>query len=267
MYRPRLLDLKPVLEHKSCFVFGPRQTGKSSLIRACFSGHKVYNLLDTRQYQRLAARPRLIREELTDADQIIVIDEIQKLPALLDEVHLLIEEHGVRFLLTGSSARALKRKGVNMLGGRARSRTLHPFVSRELGKAFELARALDVGLLPSIYFSDAPYEDLQAYTGDYLREEIAAEAAVRNIGAFGRFLEVAAACHGQMLNYTRVANDAQVPTSTVREYFQLLRDTFLGYELPAWKQSLQRKPISTAKFYFFDIGLARSLQKRQGLRI
>lgn len=263
----RFIDLESVLENKSCFLFGPRQTGKSSLIRARFGNDKLYNLLDTTVYQRLAARPQLIREELTDDDCLIVIDEIQKLPILLDEVHLLIEEHGIRFLLTGSSARSLKRKGVNMLGGRARSRSLHPFVRSELGDQFDLQKAMDVGLIPSIYFSDAPYEDLRAYTGDYLKEEIAAEAQVRNINAFGRFLEVAGACHGQMLNYSQVSNDAQVPVSTVREYFQILQDTFLGYELPAWKQTVQRKPIGTAKFYFFDGGLARSLQRREGLHL
>lgn len=261
----RLFDPKEVLQHKSCFLFGPRQTGKSMLIRQTLAGHKIYNLLDRNLFLRLSRSPTLIREELRADDEIIIIDEIQKLPDLLNEVHLIIEEHGVRFLLTGSSARSLHRKGVNMLGGRARSRSLHPFVRAELQDEFELQRALDTGLIPAIYFSDAPHEDLKAYANDYLREEIAAEAAVRNIQAFSRFLEVAGLCHSQMINFSQLANDAQVPASTVREYFHILLDTLVAHELPAYRETKKRKPINTSKYYLFDIGLARSLQGRKGL--
>ena len=187
------------------------------------------------------------------------------MPELLNEVHLMIEEHGVRFFLTGSSARTLRRKGVNLLGGRARSRALHPFVRAELGQQFNLDRALEHGLLPPIYFSDSPTEDLAAYTGDYLREEVAAEAIVRNIGAFSRFLEVAALAHGEMINFTNMASDSQVPVSTVREYYGILKDTFIVHEVPAFKGTSKRKAISTAKYYLFDIGVARHLQGRRGL--
>jgi uncharacterized protein len=148
----------------------------------------------------------------------------------------------------------LRGGGVNLLGGRARVHHLHPFVSAELGKTFDLMRAVNRGLLPPLYFSAEPEEDLAAYAGVYLREEIAAEALTRNLPAFSRFLQVAAICNGQMINYTRIANDAQVPRSTVVEYFGILKDTLIGYEAPAWRQSVKRKAITTAKFYLFDSG-------------
>ena len=261
----RRLDVLNILERRSCFLFGPRQTGKSTLIRQQLADFPTYNLLDQDLFVRLSRNPGLIREALAPDARVVVIDEIQKMPALLNEVQLMIEERGLRFLLTGSSARSLRRKGVNLLGGRARSRTLHPFVRAELGGRFDLARALQYGLLPSIYFSDAPREDLAAYAGDYLREEVAAEAIVRNIGAFSRFLEVAALAHSKMINFSNLASDAQAPVSTVREYYAILKDTFIAHEVPAFSATSRRKAISTAKYYLFDIGLARHLQGRRGL--
>ena len=262
---PRLLNAAEMLRRRSCFLFGPRQTGKSTLIRQQLATLPTYNLLDEALFVRLLRHPGLIREALTPETEAVVIDEIQRLPALLNEVHLMIEEHGVRFFLTGSSARSLRRKGVNLLGGRARAHTLHPFVRRELGVRFDLARALEFGLLPGIYFSDAPTEDLAAYAGNYVREEVAAEASVRNIGAFGRFLTVAALAHGEMVNFVNLASDSQVPPSTVREYYAILKDTFIAHELPAFAETAKRKAITTAKYYLFDIGLARHLQGRAGL--
>ena len=261
----RYLDARELLKQRSCFLFGPRQTGKSTLIRHQLADIRTYNLLDQTLFIRLSRNPALIREALTPQTEIIVIDEIQKMPALLNEVQLMIEEHGVRFFLTGSSARTLRRKGVNLLGGRARSRVLHPFVSAELGDHFRLERALEFGLLPSVYFSDAPAEDLAAYSGDYLKEEVAAEALVRNIGAFSRFLEVAALSHGRMINFAQIASDAQVPASTVREYYGILKDTFIAHEVPAYTETRKRKAVSTSKYYLFDVGLARHLQGRRGL--
>ena len=261
----RYLDARELLKQRSCFLFGPRQTGKSTLIRHQLADIRTYNLLDQTLFIRLSRNPALIREALTPQTEIIVIDEIQKMPALLNEVQLMIEEHGVRFFLTGSSARTLRRKGVNLLGGRARSRVLHPFVSAELGDHFRLERALEFGLLPSVYFSDAPAEDLAAYSGDYLKEEVAAEALVRNIGAFSRFLEVAALSHGRMINFAQIASDAQVPASTVREYYGILEDTFIAHEVPAYTETRKRKAVSTSKYYLFDVGLARHLQGRRGL--
>ena len=263
----RYLDVRKLLRQKSCFLFGPRQTGKSTLIRQQLAGVRTYNLLDQTLFIRLSKNPALIRETLTPDTQLIVIDEIQKMPALLNEVQLMIEEHGIRFFLTGSSARTLRRKRVNLLGGRARSRVLHPFVRAELGEHFRLERALEFGLLPSIYFSDAPEEDLAAYSGDYLKEEVAAEALVRNIGAFSRFLEVAALSHGQMVNFSQIASDAQVPVSTVREYYGILQDTFIAHEIPAYTETRKRKAISTSKYYLFDVGLVRHLQGRRGLAV
>ena len=261
----RYLDARELLKQRSCFLFGPRQTGKSTLVRHQLADVRTYNLLDPTLFIRLSRNPALIREALAPQTEIIVIDEIQKMPALLNEVQLMIEEHGVRFFLTGSSARTLRRKGVNLLGGRARSRVLHPFVSAELGDHFRLERALEFGLLPSVYFSDAPAEDLAAYSGDYLKEEVAAEALVRNIGAFSRFLEVAALSHGRMINFSQIASDAQVPASTVREYYGILEDTFIAHEVPAYTETRKRKAVSTSKYYLFDVGLARHLQGRRGL--
>ena len=262
---PRFFDARAVLRQRSCFLFGPRQTGKSTLVRQQLAGLPTYNLLDQALFARLSREPGLIREALTPGTEVVVVDEIQRLPALLNEVHLMIEEHGVRFFLTGSSARSLRRKGVNLLGGRAWSRTLHPFVRGELGARFRLSRALEFGLLPGIYFSPAPAEDLAAYAGDYLREEVASEALVRNIGAFSRFLEVAGLAHGEMINFAGLASDSQVPASTVREYYAILKDTLIAHEVPAFAATVKRKAVATAKYYLFDIGLARHLQGRSGL--
>jgi predicted AAA+ superfamily ATPase len=261
MYIPRILDLSETLKKKSVFLFGPRQTGKSSLIRHTLAHAKVFNLLDQATFLKLSASPSFLRETISSKDKTVVIDEIQKLPGLLDEVQLLIEEKGIRFLLTGSSSRALKRRGVNLLGGRARSRFLHPFVFNEL-KDFNLIHALNRGLIPSIYFSDSPQEDLKAYCGDYLQNEILAEGLTRNLPAFSRFLEVAAMSQGKLINFTEIANDSQVKLSTVREYFQILKDTLIAVEVPAFLKTKNRKAIQTSKFYFFDVGVAGSLASR-----
>lgn len=207
-YIPRILDIQPILKEKSCFLFGPRQTGKTSLIQHTFKNVPFYNLLDSPTFLKLSRSPHILKEEISLGTPIVVIDEIQKLPSLLDQVHLLIEEKRIHFLLTGSSARKLRRGGVNLLGGRARSRTLHPFIHKELGSQFDLLRALNFGLIPSIYFSNSPDEDLESYASNYLKEEIAAEGLVRNIPAFSRFLEVAALCNAKLINFTEIGNDA-----------------------------------------------------------
>jgi len=262
-YVQRILDLPALMEKKSHFLFGPRQTGKTSLIHHTLKGVKVYDLLDTSIYLALSQNPGRIGQELTAKDRIVVIDEIQRLPILLNEVHRLIEAHGIRFLLTGSSARKLRRGGVNLLGGRARTKYLHPFTYKELGDKFDLARAMERGLLPSIYFSDDPRADLQAYTGSYLQEEIIAEGATRNLPAFSRFLKVAALCNSQIVNFTNISNDAQVARTTVYEYFGILKDTLILYELPAWRKSKKRKPLASSKYYFFDVGVVSVLQGRK----
>jgi predicted AAA+ superfamily ATPase len=258
---PRAIDLTALVAKKTHFLFGPRQTGKTSLIRHTVRTKRLYNLLESDTYLSLSREPWRLRQEIPDATSVVVIDEIQKIPSLLDEVQWLIEERGVRFLLTGSSARKLRHGGVNLLGGRARSRTLHPLVACELGEV-DLLKALSFGTLPSVYFSDSPREDLRSYTGDYLREEIAHEGLARSVPAFSRFLEVAALCNGKMLNFSQIASDAQVPRTTVHEYFAILKDTLIGYELPAWGVAKNRKPLTTSKLYFFDGGVARALQGR-----
>jgi predicted AAA+ superfamily ATPase len=194
-------------------------------------------------------------EEVGPDDAVVVIDEVQRLPELLDEVHRLIERRGVRFVLTGSSARKLRRGGGNLLGGRARTRRLHPLTCRELGARFDLGRAIARALLPSIYFSEDPAADLQAYAGAYLQQEIMAEGETRNVPAFSRFLKVAALGSTSVVNFTAVANDAQVARTTVYEYFDILRDTLVLHEVPAWTASRMRKPLVSSKYYFFDVGV------------
>ena len=266
-YIERFIDLGTLLKKKSCFIFGPRQTGKSSLIRHSFPSVKVYNLLDNTLFLEFNSRPGRLREEIIKRDELVIIDEIQRLPELLNEVHLLIEERGIRFLLTGSSARKLRRGGVNLLGGRARETYLHPFVTVELGAYFKLDRALNCGLIPSIYFSDDPKADLKSYVGAYLKNEIAAEALTRNVPAFTRFLGIAALCNATITNFTKVSNDAQVKRTTVYEYFEILKDTLLIRELPPFLKGKKRKPISSSKHYFFDTGLVRQLQGREAFTL
>ena len=262
-YIKRIVDLNELLNKKSHFLLGPRQTGKTFLIFHTLKTARVYDLLDTSVFLTLSRNPGRISEELTPQDRFVVIDEIQRLPELLNEVHRLIEKRGVRFLLTGSSARKLRRGGINLLGGRARTKYLYPLTYRELGSRFDLFCAVERGLIPSIYFSDNPRADLQAYAGSYLQQEIVAEGATRNISAFSRFLRVAALCNGTIVNFTNVANDAQVARTTVYEYFEILRDTLILYELHAWRKSKKRKPLASSKYYFFDIGVVSALQDRQ----
>ncbi len=265
-YYQRILDLNSALSQKSVFLFGPRQTGKSSYVREQLQLKPAltYNLLDTGLQLRLLADPTLMRQQIEAAnlrDCVVFIDEIQKCPELLDEVHLLIEEREIRFLLTGSSARKLKRAGTNLLGGRARTKYLHPFVYPEVSGDIKLLdHIMERGLLPSHFLSTAPDEDLLSYVNTYLSEEIAAEGQARNLPAFARFLETSSTLNAKMINYTNVANDAQVPRQTVRVWFQILIDTMLGYELPPYRATVKRKAIETPKFYFFDIGVVRTLR-------
>ena len=263
---PRHLDIEHLLARRSVFLFGPRQTGKTTYVRRQLD-HTVeltFSLLDQGLFTSVLADPTRIRREIEARDlrdTVICIDEIQKCPPLMDEVHLMIEERGIRFLLTGSSARALKRAGVNMLGGRGSDRVMHPFSWFELQDRFSLERALNHGLLPPHYLSDDPDEGLASYVDRYLTEEIAAEGLARNLPGFARFLQTAAVTNAQMLNYTNVAGDAQVPRQTVVQWYSVLRDTLVAFELPAWSRTVRRKAIETAKFYFFDTGVVRALRR------
>lgn len=258
MYR-RVLDLTEALRRRSVFLFGARQTGKSTLLRSCFPRARLVDLLAADTFRELSARPESLRQSLTPADRLVVIDEVQKLPGLLDEVHLLIErDKRLRFVLTGSSARKLRRGGVNLLAGRARTHHLFPLTWPEYG-AENLDRVLAQGALPGVLDSDDPWGDLRAYAGTYLAEEIRAEALARSIESFSRFLNVAALKNAEQLDFTSVGNDAQVPPRTVREFFRVLEDTLVGYTLPSYRKTTTRKAVATSKFYFFDIGVAHAI--------
>lgn len=253
-----------LLAAESCFLWGPRQTGKSTLLRALFPEAPTYDLLSAREFRRLAADPGLLSEEcaaLPAGRQPIIIDEIQKLPALLDEVHSLISRHGLKFILTGSSPRKLLRGGGNLLGGRAVRHELLPLTSAEIPN-FSLDHALNRGLLPPHYLSNQAGARLQAYVGDYLREEVLAEALTRNLPAFQRFLEAAALSNGQIVNSVSIAREVGVAANTVRGYFEVLVDTLVATWVPAWTKRTKRRVIQAPRFYFFDVGLVNELAHR-----
>jgi predicted AAA+ superfamily ATPase len=258
----RALPIAELTRHRSLFLLGPRQTGKSTLLRHAFPDARYVDLLEADTFRVLSAYPETLRQTLGPQDSLVIIDEIQKLPSLLDEVQALIDRNGsLRFILTGSSARKLRRGTTNLLAGRAWFARLHPLVSAELPHA-DLIRRLNVGSLPAVYDSEAPGEDLKAYVGGYLKEEIRAEGLVRSIESFSRFLEIAALTNTHLLNYASVSNDTGIPVRTVREHYQMLDDTLVGFQLPAYRRALKRKPVATAKFYFFDVGVANALMKR-----
>lgn len=267
IYVKRVLALQKLLSQKSIFLFGPRQTGKSSYVKEQLQQDIAlsWNLLDGRLRLQVQADPGLLRQEVEVRNLrncIIFIDEIQKCPQLLDEIHFLIEDRAIRFLLTGSSARKLRTAGVNLLGGRATQRHMHPFVFTEISREqnYNLPYLFEHGLLPPLFYSDDIEEDLSAYVNTYLTEEIAAEGAARNLPAFARFLKTAASTNAQLINYTNIANDSQVAVQTVRQWYQVLTDTLLGYEIQPFTATKKRRTIATAKFYFFDIGIVRALR-------
>lgn len=253
------LDLPP---GKSAFLWGPRKVGKSHWIRHHLQGHTLIDLLKTDTYAEYASRPHLLRERILKKSPLVVIDEVQKIPALLDEVHWLIENRGISFLLTGSSARKLKKGHANLLGGRAWKRQMTPLSFQEVS-GFDLESVMVSGLLPPHFLSPNPVEDLRAYVADYLKEEIAAEALTQNIPAFSEFLRVAAVTSSELLNYANVARESGVTPKVVRTYFDILEDTYLGFRIPPWKKSVNRRLIETEKFYLFDVGLANYLCRRQ----
>ena len=260
MYQ-RALDLRALVEQRSVFLFGPRQTGKSTLVHQLFPEAAYYDLLDADTFRELNISPARLRQTLDPQHRIVVVDEIQKCPPLLDEVHLLIERNrSLRFVLTGSSARKLKRGGANLLAGRARVARLHPLVAAEV-PGDRLADRINRGGLPGFFDATDPQADLRAYVGTYLREEVQAEGLTRSIGNFGRFLDVAGLTNGEQLNFTAVGSDAGVPPRTVREYYQVLEDTLVGHYLPVFRGTRSRKPVSTAKFYLFDVGVANTLRR------
>jgi predicted AAA+ superfamily ATPase len=256
----RQLKIEPLLAKKSFFLFGPRATGKSTLIRQQLTDKSfVIDLLDSRIFLKLSQAPYELESLIAASpDKIVVIDEIQRIPELLNEVHRLIEAKRLTFLLTGSSTRKLKRGQANLLAGRFWESRLFPLIRREI-KDFNLERFLRYGGLPAVYLSEFPQEELNAYVNTYLKEEIMAEGLLRRLPPFSRFLKTMAMANGEMINFTKLASDCQVPPSTVTEYVGLLEDTLVGFLLPAWIESKKRKAIKTGKFYFFDPGITHML--------
>jgi len=256
----RQLKLAPLLAMKSFFLFGPRATGKTTLIRQQLAQTAtIIDLLDSRYFLRLSGAPHELESLIAAAPaDIIVIDEIQRIPELLNEIHRLIETQNITFLLTGSSARKLRRGKANLLAGRVWDARMFPLVHRELND-MDLNRYLRYGGLPAVYLSEYPDEELDAYVNTYLKEEILAEGLIRRLPPFSRFLKTIALSNGEMINFTKLANDCQVPPSTVTEYVGLLEDTLIGFLLPAWTESKKRKTIKTGKFYFFDPGITHTL--------
>lgn len=261
----RALSLPGLLKSSNHFLFGPRSTGKSYLVRQQLPEARIYDLLDSDTYSRLARRPRSLGEELSPSDRLVVIDEIQKLPNLLDEVHRLIETRATRFLLTGSSARKLRRGGANLLGGRARQALLHPLCFPEIPD-FDLLSYLNRGGIPRILPRTDYQEELRGYASLYLREEIAAEALVRRIGPFARFLDVMALQNGEELNYEGLASDCGVPARTLQNYVQLLEDTLIGFPVHSFQATRKRKAIARSKFFLFDVGVANIMAQRGEIR-
>jgi len=256
----RLININSLLDKKSHFLFGPRQTGKSWLIKNDLKNALLYDLLRQDIFIKLRQKPELLREEvLAQNFKWVVIDEIQKIPELLDEVHYLIENHNIKFLLTGSSARSLKKRGVNLLAGRAWTSHLHPFSYKELNESFDLTKAINRGLLPGIYFSKNPRDDLQAYCETYLVEEIMQESRIRLLGPFTNFLRSAAFYNSSILNYSNISNDSGVSSETVRNYFQILIDTLLAYRVSSYQIPGYDDHVKKDKFYFFDTGVVRTL--------
>ncbi|MGB4654607.1 MAG: ATP-binding protein [Bacteroidales bacterium] len=262
---PRKINFQDV-ENDSIFLWGARQTGKSTLLKMRFPDVRYIDLLKSDEFARYSRRPALLREELSllPENELVIIDEIQKIPALLDEVHWLISNHRLRFILSGSSARKLRRSGVNLLGGRAIRKHLYPFVSTEIPE-FDLVKACNNGMLPRHYLVENATNRLHAYVGDYLQQEIKAEALTRNLNTFTRFMEVAALSNGEILNYNNIASECGVSAPTVKEYFSILEETLVGYIIPAFTRNVKRRVVQSPKFYYFDVGFANFLLKRSPL--
>ena len=249
-------------------MWGARQTGKSTLLKQLFPRAKWYDLLLADVYSKLVSRPALMREELTaqmpsstPSDDPIVLDEVQKIPALLDEVHWLIENKGYRFVLCGSSARKIRRTHANLLGGRAIRYELHGIVTAEVDD-FSMEKAVNNGLLPPHYQSSDSQPLLSAYVGNYLKEEIAAEALVRNIPSFSRFLEAAAFSNGELIGYQTISRDCGISAPTIKAHFEILVDTLLGKFVQPYRKAKKRRLVTMPKFYLFDPGIVRYLLKQ-----
>ena len=256
----RILDINlPV--NRSAFLWGPRKTGKTHWINKHYKDGIIIDLLKTDVFADYASRPSLLRERYQEHRGLIVIDEIQMVPDLLNEIHWLIENSDVSFLMTGSSARKLRRGHANLLGGRAWRYIMAPLTYGET-KGFDLEQVITSGLLPPHFLSPDPIQDLRSYVADYFKEEIAAEAVVQSIPTFSEFLRVASLTSGELLNYTNVGRETGVSAKVVRNYFQILEDTLLGFRISPWRKAKNRRLIETEKFYLFDVGITNYLSRR-----
>lgn len=253
-------------ENESIFLWGARQTGKSTLLQLLFPNTRYIDLLKSDEFERYNRRASLLREELSllQENELIIIDEIQKIPELLDEVQWLMTNKNHRFILSCSSARKLRRSGVNLLGGRAIRKHLYPFVSAEIPD-FDLIKACNNGMMPRHYLVDDAGKRIHAYVGDYLQQEIKAEALTRNLKTFSRFMEIAALSNGEVVNYNNIASECGVSAPTVKEYFSILEETLIGYTIPAFTKNVKRRVIQSPKFYYFDVGIVNFLLRRRSL--
>lgn len=254
----------PAAGEETFFLWGPRQTGKTTLLRSAYPRAVWIDLLRPEEYRRYLENPEFLRQEIPPqgSPPFVVIDEVQKLPALLDEVHRLHESRSVRFALCGSSARKVRRGGSNLLGGRALRYELCGLTSAELGPEWDLVRMLNHGYLPRIYLSQKPRKLLDAYVSDYLKEEIAAEGFVRRLPVFAGFLRAASFSDGDRVNFSNIARECGITSQTVRAHFEILTDTLLGKWLPAYTRRPRRRVISASKFYFSDVGVVNFLARR-----
>jgi uncharacterized protein len=253
----------------SFFLFGPRGAGKTHWADHAFPDAVRVDLLESETYRALAARPERLEEYASPRSKraLVVLDEVQRIPALLDEVHRLIEKKRLRFVLTGSSARKLRRGGANLLAGRARTRFMHPLTAEEVGKKFSIEHALRFGMLPTVWVDSDPKEYLASYAAMYVDEEVRQEGLTRNIGAFSRFLEVTTLSQGQPLNVSSVARDCAVNRKVVEDYFAILQDLLLSVHLPVFHRRAKRALVAHPKFYWFDTGVYRALRPRGPLDV
>jgi len=262
----RILNLDDA-HNDSVFLWGARQVGKTTLIRNVYPNVVYYDLLQAKDFERLLRNPSLLGEDLemlNDGDTVI-IDEVQKIPQLLDEVHSLIFRKNLRFILSGSSPRKLKRSGANLLGGRALKEILYPLVSAEI-QDFDIYKAVRYGMLPRHYLISDPWKRLGAYISVYLNEEIREEALSRRLKTFSRFMEVAAFSNGEIVVYKNIAQDCGIDYRTVTGYFEILVDTLVGYMIPAFTHTKKRRSIQSPKFYYFDVGIANYLRNRRNIQ-
>ncbi|MBU0488933.1 MAG: DUF4143 domain-containing protein [Bacteroidetes bacterium] len=265
MYISRILNLHNE-NNDSVILWGARQVGKTTFLKNQYPGARYYDLLNYGEFERFLRNPDLLAEELAGfiPGEIVIIDEIQKIPELLDVVHSILQKEEICFILSGSSPRKLKRAGANLLGGRALKKNLYPLVSAEIPN-FDIEHAVNNGMIPRHYLVKNAWERLRAYIGVYLEEEIREEAISRRLKLFSRFMEVAAYSNGEMIVYKNIAADCGIDQRTVKDYFDILRDTLIGYFIPGFTKTMKRRSIAAPKFYYYDVGIANFLLKRKNM--